>query len=100
MPFPFPFYPTYVFGRQAPDPGLTTIKRDPCPACKGTDYVFKAHNLYCVGCDRTKEHAERLVRTTAQRDVNGSLLCQKCGEPYPFAEPDDQGGFVCYSCRL
>jgi hypothetical protein len=35
----------------------------------------------------------------AARDSSGSLLCTRCNEPYPYAEPNADGGFVCYGCR-
>lgn len=36
----------------------------------------------------------------AKRDGNGSLICQgACGQPFPLAEPDAIGVFICRSCR-
>jgi hypothetical protein len=78
----------------------TTLTRDPCPACRCTSYVFKGLDLTCVGCDRTREHATRITTELAQRDGNGSLLCQQCKDPYPYAEPDAHGKFVCHSCKV
>jgi hypothetical protein len=37
-------------------------------------------------------------RAEANRDNNGSLLCSKCNEPFPYAEPDG-ASFTCYQCR-
>lgn len=36
----------------------------------------------------------------AERDNNGSLLCQKCIGPYPYAEPKEDGTFICYDCSV
>jgi hypothetical protein len=33
-------------------------------------------------------------------DGNGSLLCSKCREPYPYAEPPTYREFVCRSCKV
>lgn len=93
MPFPFYYVPPQ------PQPAPTVLERDPCPACKGTSYVFKNLTLVCNTCGRTPAHAERYIKSVAQRDGNGSLLCQKCNDPYPYAEPNEDGGFVCTSCK-
>lgn len=34
----------------------------------------------------------------ARRDGNGSLMCDGCEQPFPYAEPVD-GKFTCYGCR-
>jgi hypothetical protein len=36
----------------------------------------------------------------AKRDNNGSLLCTTCTQPFPYAEPAEDGSFVCYGCRV
>lgn len=46
---------------------------------------------------KTKEPKDSLKTT-----INGidGCVCAKCGEFYPYAEPNmDDGSMVCYSCR-
>lgn len=40
------------------------------------------------------------TRPLAKRDGQGSLLCQSCGEPFPYAEPDTHGQFKCHGCKM
>lgn len=51
--------------------------------------------LHCASCNMTEVQA----RATPKRDKNGSLLCQTCRDPYPYAEPNEDGSFHCYGCR-
>lgn len=91
--FPYGFIPV------PPDPQVTPVKQAPCPACGCESYVCRKGDFHCTGCDRVRAEAEIFVKRFAQRDANGSLLCQKCNNPYPYAEPDKAGRFVCTSCK-
>ena len=40
-----------------------------------------------------------IVKKSTKRNSNG-CICKKCGELYPFAEPNRKdGSFKCWSCR-
>ena len=57
-----------------------------------------------IGCEK-RWHAmieaavDSVLARSNKRDVNGSLLCSRCGEPYPYAEATRCERFTCYSCR-
>ena len=61
-------------------------------------------NVLKLGLER-RWHAmiESVVDSVLARsnrwDANGSLLCSRCEEPYPYAEATRHERFTCYSCR-
>jgi len=77
----------------------TTVQKEPCPRCRTSEYHYVQQVLRCVKCGDTREYAAYVVKMYAQRDGNGSLLCQGCNNPFPYAEPDANGQFKCFSCR-
>jgi hypothetical protein len=79
----------------------TSVKQDPCPHCAHSEYVVKNEQWVCLCCGLTRAEATAHgpKKLPAQRDGNGSLCCQKCGDPNPYAEPDVHGNFVCTSCK-
>jgi hypothetical protein len=56
-----------------------------------------AFAISVVGYDVLK--AAHPAAPAAKRDGNGSLLCGRCAQPYPYAEPASDGGFTCHSCK-
>lgn len=79
----------------------TLLDQEPCPHCGNDKAVFQSGTKVCYGCRLTTTQAEAQgkIRGPAKRDGNGSLLCQKCGDPFPYAVPDDYGNFICKGCK-
>lgn len=98
-----PFVNYYIFGLgtnpNPTPPQPTTLTKDPCPKCRCTQYLYVDERLVCSSCRLPRNIAAATVKRFAQRDQNGSLLCQACNEPYPYADPNADGTFVCYGCR-
>lgn len=78
----------------------TLIPATPCPNCRCTERFYQSTQLVCNKCRLTEAEAKYNVERYAKRDANGSLLCMTCKDPFPYAEPDDDGRFHCYDCRL
>lgn len=58
-------------------------------------------NRQVYGLDLTQiEIGFTATAPQAKRDGQGSLLCQSCCQPFPYAEPAADGSFKCYGCRV
>jgi len=77
-----------------------TIPGDPCPWCSGKEYKIVSQEKFCAGCNLCHEDAVYRRENVARRDGNNSLLCQGCEQPFPYAEPDRNGRFRCFGCKL
>ena len=91
------------------DPLLQQAPAQPPPKTLTVKYVPSASptTIRWKNADGTEHEIEGAVigygkpvlHVTAERDGNGSLICSCCGQPYPYAEPQANGGFTCRSCR-
>lgn len=94
MPFPFatytqPYLPAHV----------TTVRQEPCPLCRKTEFYFNEGVAVCTTCRVSRKVAEDVLAAGAIRDANGSLLCDSCKDPFPYATTDEYNRFVCRSCK-
>lgn len=75
----------------------TTFQGTPCLYCRSTEKRYLQEKKICASCLRG-EGDETSEAAAAVRDGNGSLLCQTCKDPFPYADVDDSGKFHCYGC--